>query len=1082
VRIAGVTLCLVGVWCAPAQAAGVGFAAPRAYPAGVAPASVVADDFDGDGLADVAIGNPTPLGMVSVLPGTRGGGLGPEVGYPAGGAPASVAVDDFDRDGDPDLAADNAVSGGVSVLLGGPGASFGAPARYRAAGRTSALAMGDFNRDGDPDIAATNPDDGTVAVVPGGPRGSFGPPTAYRVASGRGSAMAVAVGDFNRDADPDLAVTNPGEGTVAVLSGGPGATFGPPTHYPAGDHAESIAIADFNADRIPDLAAAGSNLSVLAGTGNGSFSAPTTYLAGTGAAGRQVAAGDLDRDGDPDLAITNPGDGSVAVLTGREGAGFGTPKTLPAGTAPSAVAVTDLDRDGNPDIAVTNPQAGTISVLVNTGAVPAHPSARPVATADGGADSATGPLPARPNIILVLSDDQSMESVAKMPYLNSRVTPQGGWYRFNEAFINNATCCPSRATILTGLWSHHHGIESTGGAPPYDDSDTIATRLHAAGYRTGFVGKYHLGARAQSGPTYVPPGWDTWQAYAVGTSGWYYNYTLNQQGTLVDYGSAPSEYSTDVLRDKALGFIDQNRTQPFFLIYAPRAPHNAWTAAPRHLGHYKNAPVEHPPNFNEADMSDKPAWWSSLVPRAVADSDGARRKEWDTTLALDDAVKAIDGRVQDLGLTPNTVLVFMTDNGYAFGEHRYSGKVCQFDECSHTPLFVKFGDHNQGWTFGRPIGNEDLAPTFADLAGTSPPDPTDGQSFKSMLETRTIPADWDNEILLHGFLKPGDNDGDQQGHPPTFWGVRAPRFKYVETVATGEVELYSLRADPYELDNLAGRPEYADTQARLKQDLMDHVLQRTSTAGAAAIDSTGVLRFDAGPGVGNRVTLSGLDGSWFVADEGAPVVAGAGCEQVGVARVRCPQSGITRSVLRSGDMDDTIVTSGAVIDVSLEGEAGNDRLTTNSGSDDLRGGAGNDVLDGGRAADIFDGGTGRDTVTYARRAVSQPVDVDVDGAAGDDGGAKDGPAGSRDTVSASVENVTGGSGPDLLTGNDGPNALIGGGGADQLSGLAGDDTIVANGDGSSDQVSCGAGSLDVIFADPVDVFPTAGPDACEDVR
>src|SRR3954453_20278798 len=151
----------------------------------------------------------------------------------------------------------------------------------------------------------------------------------------------------------------------------------------------------------------------------------------------------------------------------------------------------------------------------------------------------------RPNIILILSDDQSYESIDKMPYLRSRIPPQGGLYRFDNAFINNATCCPSRATILTGLWSHHHGLEATGGAPPYDDSDTIATRLHAAGYRTGFVGKYHLGARAQSGATYVPPGWDTWQAYAVSTSGWYYNYTLNQQGTLVDYGSAPSEYSTD---------------------------------------------------------------------------------------------------------------------------------------------------------------------------------------------------------------------------------------------------------------------------------------------------------------------------------------------------------------------------------------------------------------------------------------------------------------------------------------------------------------------------------------------------------
>ena len=109
-----------------------------------------------------------------------------------------------------------------------------------------------------------------------------------------------------------------------------------------------------------------------------------------------------------------------------------------------------------------------------------------------------------PDIILILSDDQSYESVQKMPFLRSVTAPQGRWYRFDNAFINNATCCPSRATILTGLYSHHHGIEATGGTPPYDDSDTIATRLQAAGYETGFIGKYHLGkVGVNVGRTYV---------------------------------------------------------------------------------------------------------------------------------------------------------------------------------------------------------------------------------------------------------------------------------------------------------------------------------------------------------------------------------------------------------------------------------------------------------------------------------------------------------------------------------------------------------------------------------------------------
>ena len=116
--------------------------------------------------------------------------------------------------------------------------------------------------------------------------------------------------------------------------------------------------------------------------------------------------------------------------------------------------------------------------------------ASPAATVPLGLNGTRGAasMSTHPNIILILSDDQSFDSLQKMPYVRSITPPQGTWYRFDDAFINNATCCPSRATILTGLWSHHHGVEATGGAPAYDDSDTIATRLHSGGYATGFVG------------------------------------------------------------------------------------------------------------------------------------------------------------------------------------------------------------------------------------------------------------------------------------------------------------------------------------------------------------------------------------------------------------------------------------------------------------------------------------------------------------------------------------------------------------------------------------------------------------------
>jgi N-acetylglucosamine-6-sulfatase len=686
----------------------------------------------------------------------------------------------------------------------------------------------------------------------------------------------------------------------------------------------------------------------------------------------------------------------------------------------------------------------------------------------------------QPNIILILSDDQSYESIYKMPYLRSRIPPEGGWDRFDDAYINNATCCPSRATILTGLWSHHHGIEQTAGAPPYDDSDTIATRLHAAGYRTGFVGKYHLGStNVARGPTYVPPGWDDWQALSPTTKGWYYNYTLNQNGTLVDYGNTPADYSTDVLRDKALSFIDRNDGEPFFLIYAPRAPHNSWIAAPRDLGHYQSEPVVHTPNFNEADMSDKPAWWSSLVPRKLTDIDGARRKEWDTTLALDDAVEAINQRIESLGLMSQTVTFFMTDNGYSFGEHRYQGKVCAYEECSHTPLLVNYGGRAQGLTSSRLIGNEDLAPTFADLAGTSPPDPSDGQSFASLLDDGTTPPNWDNEILLRGRLT-GDNDGDKQGHPPSFWGLRTPRYKYIETVGTGEVELYHLSTDPYELQNLAAAPQYENTRTQLADHLWELARRGTSSVGMASVDAGGNLTYEASPGAQNETSVKPSGAYWLLTDPGAPILPGAGCEQLAVNTVRCPKAGVSRLVDKGNDGNDSIDTPNS-IDASVDGGPGNDILTTESGSDGLHGGDGGDVFVGGPEPDVFDGGEGRDTVSYARRG-AQPVEVDIDGALGDDGGAVDGPVGARDSINANVENVIGGGAPDVIIGSDNSNTLTGGGGADQLRGLAGNDTILANGDGSSDEINCGAGLSDVVFADSIDVFETTGPDACEIVK
>jgi VCBS repeat-containing protein len=450
-------------------------------------------------------------------------------------------------------------------------------------------------------------------------------------------------------------------------------------------------------------------------------------------------------------------------------------------------------------------QPATIDVLANDTDVDGGPKAIESVDVTGtnGQVSIAGAGPAdRPNIVFILTDDQSYDSLSKMPF----VSHFAGWDRFENAFITDPVCCPSRASILTGQYPHHTGVENNSDRGLFDDSSTLATWLDGVGYRTGFFGKYHLHYPTL---TYMPPGWDEWAAFPDGA---YYNYQLNENGHLVSYGSGPSDYSTDVLAGKAVRFIDQadGRT-PFFAYLSVRAPHDGYTPAPRHEGRFSQESISHSPNFNEADVSDKPAWVQALAPRKPRDMDGAQRKADASLLGVDDAVKSIFDALSAKGLTNDTVVAFMTDNGFSFGAHRWRGKDCAYEECIRTPLLV-FYPGGTPHTIPELVSNVDIAPTFADLAGATPTSPVDGHSLVPFLNGST-PADWQNEVLLRFKYDQSQNT------PPSFWGLRTPDYKYIELPDTGEVELYDLRSDPYELQNVADQPAYADVRAQLAQRL-----------------------------------------------------------------------------------------------------------------------------------------------------------------------------------------------------------------------------------------------------------------------
>ncbi|MGH9151536.1 MAG: sulfatase family protein [Acidimicrobiales bacterium] len=404
------------------------------------------------------------------------------------------------------------------------------------------------------------------------------------------------------------------------------------------------------------------------------------------------------------------------------------------------------------------------------------------------------PALVRPNIVVVLTDDQSLESVARMPHVFAR----SDWVAFDNAFVNVALCCPSRASVLTGQYSHHTRVERNTDGMRLDDGHTVATWLRDGGYRTALLGKY-LNQYPWGRAGYLPPGWDEWHVFEdVG----YFDYSLNQNGRTVRRGSSARDYSTDVLARKAVKFISRQQG-PFFLVVAPNAPHGPRTAPPRHRGIFADARLERPGSFNEADVSDKPAWVRALPPRDAGPTENLRRKQYRSLLAVDDLVRDVFSALDDRRLLDTTVVMFLSDNGYSFGEHRHVGKICPYEECLRIPLLVRYPGRD-GTRISDLVQNVDVAATIAELAGVRPTIAQDGLSLLPLLRGRS--PSWRSAVLLRWAGYAGSPpDPDTGPDIPGFWGIRTARYKYIE-LDTGETELYDLHADPGELANRSREP------------------------------------------------------------------------------------------------------------------------------------------------------------------------------------------------------------------------------------------------------------------------------------
>ena len=414
----------------------------------------------------------------------------------------------------------------------------------------------------------------------------------------------------------------------------------------------------------------------------------------------------------------------------------------------------------------------------------------------------------RPNIVVIQTDDQRWDSLASMPLLLRHVADQG--FTATSSYVVTPTCAPSRASLLTGLYTHNHGVETVWHRPLIGkDRSTVATWLQAAGYRTGMVGKYinkYAKYCPNSSSCYIPFGWNEWHAFLRQSS---YNYTLAENGELVRYGAAATDYATDVLKNKAIEFINANDGRPFFLYLAPHTPHvevsGVPRAAPRHEGVFAGTPSWRPSSYDEEDMTDKAAWLGTQ-PRAATVrtgralrtygdwTDAIRIKQLEALQAVDEAVRDIIVALEAIGEAEDTVVVYTSDNGLLWGEHRGWGtKGMPYEEAIRVPLVVRYPRLIRSKREEpRLIQTIDLAPTLAALAGTQPKTAVDGQSFVHLMTGE--PGDWRSDLLVEQM--------DSVAAGP-FTLIRQGRWKYIEW-KSGFAELYDLVDDPHELRNLAG--------------------------------------------------------------------------------------------------------------------------------------------------------------------------------------------------------------------------------------------------------------------------------------
>ena len=461
------------------------------------------------------------------------------------------------------------------------------------------------------------------------------------------------------------------------------------------------------------------------------------------------------------------------------------------------------------------------------------------------ADNTDRKQPSQPkNVIFILSDDHRYDYMGflnTIPWLQTpamdKMAIDGALLQ--NAFVTTSLSSPSRASILTGMYTHEHEVVDNQ-APLPDGLTFFPQYLQSAGYVTGFFGKWHMGNNKGE----PQPGFDWWECFAG--QGTYYNVSMNVNGEWVSY--APNQYVADLITDHAIDFIGRNKDKPFFVYLSHKSVHDPFQASPSDIGKYDNENVPIPisyctpyysiPSLPSKSEEGKPKsgreWYGdSMMPDWVK----SQRESWHgvdylyhgrsslfeevrkycaTLTSLDRTIGDLLKYLEDSGLSENTIVIYMGDNGFQWGEHGLIDKRNFYEESVRVPLLAYCpGLISPGQTIKELVQNIDIAPTIMDICGLEKAPQMRGASFYPMLLGEK-PEKWRDRIFYEYFW---EYDYPQT---PTMFGVRTERYKYIRYHGIWDTnEFYDLKEDPHEMNNLINVPEYQDTIKSLTVELYD---------------------------------------------------------------------------------------------------------------------------------------------------------------------------------------------------------------------------------------------------------------------